>query len=400
MDSSQFKQELLDVVENNILKYWLDHAIDHENGGFYGFVDPQDQPVKTASKGSILNARILWTFSAAFKNIQKNDYYNAARRAYDFVTQYFMDKKFGGIYWEIDYQGNPINRRKQVYALAFAIYALSEYYQISQDPEALETALDLFGLIETHSFDHKMNGYTEALSENWRPIDDVRLSNRDANEKKTMNTHLHLLEAYTSLARVSRDKDVHNALLNLIKLFLEKIIDPHTYHFNLFFDENWFVKSTVISFGHDIEGSWLLHEAAEVYGDPDLISCVKEYSIRLLDAAISGLDSDGGLMYENDTANGHLDSDKHWWPQAEALVGLFNAYQITNNKQYLNYCFNSWKFIKDKMIDHVNGEWFGRVNRLGVPYIDDAKIDFWKCPYHNSRACFELLHRIGSGLTD
>ncbi len=388
------RAEFENVLQYNILDYWLTHGLDRVNGGFMGYVDYNNRKDLNAPKGSVLNARILWTFSSAFRALRKQPYLKAAQRAFDYLIEHFWDNENGGVVWSVDHLGHRLNARKQTYALAFAVYALSEYYAATGNPGALERAKTIFRLMEQHCAEREHGGYVEALGEKWQIIDDVRLSEKDANEKKSMNTHLHVLEGYTNLARVWPEARVREALRALIQIFLERIIAVQHGHFNLFFDEQWRVRSAIVSYGHDIEGSWLLAEAAQVYGDADLLAQVRAYSTRLAEAALEGLDADGGLMNEKNLTSGHLDTDKHWWPQAEALVGLLQAYEITHNEKYLELFLNVWNFIKGRIVDFVNGEWYWKVNRAGVPYPDDEKIGFWKCPYHNSRACLEMMARL------
>lgn len=388
------RAEFENVLEHNIFDYWLAHAIDTVNGGFISHVDYHNRKDFSAPRGTVLYTRILWAFSAVYRSFPKPAYLQAAHRAFDYLVEHFGDKENDGIVWAVDYQGHPTNKRKQTYALAFAVYAFCEYYAATGSSAALEKASAIFDLIEQHCADRQYGGYVEALGEKWQIIDDVRLSEKDANEKKSMNTHLHVLEGYTNLARVWPDASVRQSLQNLIRLFLEHVIDPQHGHFNLFFDERWNVRSSVVSFGHDIEGSWLLADAAQVYGDAELLRQVRGYSVRLVEAALEGLDTDGGLMNEKNLTSGHLDTDKHWWQQAEALVGLLNAYEITHNEKYLELCAEMWNFIKSRIIDFEMGEWYWKVNRAGAIYPGDEKVGFWKCPYHNSRACLEVMARI------
>jgi mannobiose 2-epimerase len=390
-----FKCELINELQNNILSYWICNAPDYEKGGFIGMIDGNDKRMENATKGGILNARILWTFSSAYKLTKEKKYLDIADRAYQYITEYFIDETYGGSYWELDSNGIPVNKRKQIYALSFTIYGFTEYYKITKNKDALNHAVKIFGLIEKYSFDKERNGYYEAFSEKWDPLEDVRLSEKDKNEKKTMNTHLHILEAYTNLFRVWKNNKIKKALYNLIRVHIDYIVDKNTGHLKLFFDEDWNLKSDEISFGHDIECSWLIDEAAIVLGNKKLIKEVKNLAVKIVHAADEGLDKDGGLMSEKDPANDHMDDDKHWWPQAEAMVGYFNAYQNTGNEAFLQKCFHVWEFTKDYIIDHINGEWLWKVNRQGEPYRSEEKAGFWKCPYHNGRACIELIQRIG-----
>ena len=290
--------------------------------------------------------------------------------------------------------GTPADDKKQIYSQAFFIYALTEYHRASGDEEALEMAIELFRLIEKYSFDGDCNGYFEAYSRDWVLLEDLRLSEKDANEKKTMNTHLHILEAYSNLYRVWKDNHLARQLNNLIDLFLEKIIDPVSGHLNLFFDEEWCCKSTLHSYGHDIEASWLLEEAALVLGDEALLWKLKPVTLRIADAAVEGMNEHGALINERNWATGHRDNRCDWWPQAEAVVGFFNAWQLSGEEEWLNKTRNSWQFIKQHLVDEDNGEWYWSVSPEGEQDRVNDKAGFWKCPYHNGRMCLELIERI------
>ncbi len=390
----QLKKEVEQELKGNILPWWMKYTPDQEHGGFYGHVNHFNQPVEKANKGAILNARILWTFAAAFRMYGEKAYLDTAKRAYDYILNHFVDSDFGGIYWELDHQGGVSASRKQIYALAFTIYAMVEYHRGTGEEKALSTAISLFQEIESNAFDKERNGYTEALSRDWNPVEDLRLSEKDDNESKTMNTHLHILEAYANLYRVWKDPRLEGSLENIIKLFLNKFVNPETLHLNLFFDDDWKLKSSLVSFGHDIECSWLLHEAAEVLGKPELLEQTSRMAVGMARKNFTGLDRDGGLFYEFFPVEDKLDRDKHWWPQAEAMVGYFNAYQLTVDEEFALNTLNSWEFIKDKLIDRKYGEWYWSVNRDGVPQTEKEKAGFWKCPYHNGRACMEMIRRI------
>lgn len=392
----KLRSELELDLRENILPYWMEHTPDQEYGGFLGEISGENLITDKAPKGSVLNTRILWTFSAAYRMFGNDAYLETARRAYSYILDHFIDHENGGIYWELDHQGNASNPRKQIYALAFGIYGMVEYYLASAENTALATAVKLFELIETHSRDKGKNGYIEAFGRDWAALDDFRLSLKDANESKTMNTHLHILEAYASLYRIWKTAELQDALENIILLFIEKFIDPDSYHLRLFFDDDWNLKSDHISFGHDIECTWLLYEAAEILGKQALIERVEAVSIKMARENFSGLDKDGGLMNESFPGEDRMDTDKHWWPQAEALVGYFNAWELSGEDEFAEKILKNWEFIKQYIIDRKNGEWYGRVNRQGVPYHEDEKAGFWKCPYHNSRACMEIIRRINS----
>ncbi|MCK5134994.1 MAG: AGE family epimerase/isomerase [Bacteroidales bacterium] len=392
----RLKKELEQELESNILSFWMKYTPDHAYGGFHGHVTHFNQTLEKANKGAIMNARILWTFAAAYRMYGEQAYLETAERAYQYIQDYFMDRELGGVFWELDYKGEVANSRKQIYAIAFVIYAMTEYRQACGNEQALKTAITLFEEIEAHALDPERNGYTEALARDWTPVADLRLSEKDDNESKTMNTHLHILEAYTNLYRVWKDHRLERALKNIIVLFIEKFVDPETHHLNLFFDDDWNLKSSLISYGHDIECSWLLHEAAEVLGQSDLIEKTEQVAVNMARKNFMGLDSDHGLFYELFPLENRLDTDKHWWPQAEAMVGYFNAFQLSGDEEFARKTINSWKFIQDKIIDRKYGEWYWSVNREGKPNTEKEKAGFWKCPYHNGRACMELSRRIES----
>ncbi|MCX7773446.1 MAG: AGE family epimerase/isomerase [Clostridia bacterium] len=386
-------QEMLNELKQDILPFWMYRAADTENGGFYGEISNDLIVHYKAPKGGILNSRILWTFSSAYRIFGEPIYLNMAQRAYRFLCDHFWDDKFGGVYWMVDYKGKPINDRKQAYNLAFAIYGLSEYYRVSSCDEALKKAIAIFDILEAHYRDSFFGGYIEALTRDYKAISDMRLSDKDRNDIKSMNTHLHILEAYTSLLRVWRHDRLVKAQQELLDIMLTRIVDQDTHRFKLFFNEQWKASSQIVSFGHDIEGSWLMCEAAEVLGEPGLKSRAYDEAAKMAYVVLNkGLDTlHGGLF--NEEEHGHIDTDKHWWPQAEAVVGFANAYSITLNPAFLKAAAQCWSFIKSSIIDKKCGEWYWKTDRAGEPYLSQPKVEPWKCPYHNSRACMEIIER-------
>jgi mannobiose 2-epimerase len=387
----ELQQQLREELTQNILPFWAKEMSDEKQGGFYGQIKGDGQLVPEADKGGILNARILWSFSAAYLQEKNPVYLEMANRAKDFVLKYFFDPEFGGTYWTISFDGKPVDTKKQIYSQAFFIYAFTEHYRASGDESSLRTAVGLFRLIENHSFDCEKNGYFEAYSRDWQLLEDLRLSEKDENEKKTMNTHLHILEAYTNLYRVWKDQTLAQQLGNLILIFTEKIVNQKTSHLDLFFDENWNTKSTIVSYGHDIEASWLIDEAARVLGDQELLAEVQKVCIKIAEAACEGLQPDGSLVYELD--KGHLETDRHWWVNAEGVVGFLNAFELTGDHEWLQKSLNCWKYIQENLIDTDGGEWFWSISDDGTVNRDGDKAGFWKCPYHNSRMCLEIMTR-------
>jgi len=376
----------------SILDFWLTHTCDHLNGGFVGRLDNDNTPDAAAPKGVVLNARILWSFSAGYACCADERYRAAAERSFDYLSTHFVDHEYGGVYWTVDPKGRPLDTKKQIYALAFAIYGLSEYYAVTKDPKALSFALDLYTAIETYSHDKTHGGYLEAFAHDWRPAADVRLSEKDANEKKTMNTHLHIIEAYANLYRVAPTDPLKAKITSLLDLFDTYFIDKKTFHLKLFFDETWTERKDVISYGHDIEAAWLLLDCAGRIEDANRLTTYRHYAVKIADAAMKGLDKDGGLWYEYDPKQHKLITEKHWWPQAEAVVGFFNAWQLSGDDRYFNAALNAWLFINEHLIDWEDGEWFWGVREDYTKMAQD-KVGPWKCPYHNARACIELIKR-------
>lgn len=393
MDVKNIKQEMAKELVSNILPFWMEKMTDEVHGGFYGRITGMDELKPEAEKGAVLNARILWTFSAAYRLLRKPEYLEVATRAKRVIIDHFYDSEFGGVYWSLDNENRPLDTKKQIYALGFAIYGLSEYVRATDDKEALDYAIRLFGSIERHSFDALKNGYCEALTREWGEIADMRLSAKDANECKTMNTHLHILEPYTNLFRVWKDAQLEKQLRNLISIFVDKILNIKTGHLDLFFNEDWVSKYRIVSYGHDIEASWLIHEAALVLGDKEVLAKVEPLVEYIAAAADEGLMSDGSMIYETFLDKKQDEADRHWWVQAENVVGHVNLYQHFGDEVAMQKAFRCWEFIKKNLIDYKNGEWHWSVRIDGTINTDDDKAGFWKCPYHNGRMCMEILER-------
>jgi len=387
------KQEALREVRENILPFWQGMA-DEECGGFYGEADFYGNPNKTADKGCILNSRILWTFSAAYRILGDNSYKNYARRARDFLSKAFLDKTHGGLFWLVDHTGKTLNARKQFYNIAFGIYALSEHYRATGDQSSLELAMNFFDVTEHYGFDPVMGGYIEACNSEWRSIDDFRLSEKDLNCPKSMNTNLHVLEAYTSLVYVSGNERVRKALETLLRITLDKIVNCD-WHFELFFDMNWNSLTKDVSYGHDIEGSWFLYEAALAVGDENLISKGKQTALAIAEVTYNAaIDRDNGGLFSGCNAAGHHHAKKEWWPQAEAVVGFYNAYELSGERKYFDAADSVWSYIQNYFTDSTHGEWHNELSINNTPDINLPKAGFWKCPYHNARACFEVVGRM------
>jgi mannobiose 2-epimerase len=388
-----FKRQMENELKDNILKFWTDHAQDFKNGGFFGYISNNLTIGIDHDKASVLNFRILWTFASAYRFYKKDEYLAIAKRAFDYIKDHFIDPVYSGVYWLLDSSGKPIDTKKQVYSVAFAIYGLSEFYRATGESKALSLAIELFESIENHARDLDNKGYLEALSRDWSPLADMSLSPNDMNVAKSMNTHLHILEAYTNLLRVWDSPALRNALKELLEVVLKYIVDNETWSFRLFFDKDWSSRADIVSYGHNIEGSWLICEAAEVLGDASILRQAETIAVNMAEKVLqNGMDEVYGGIY-NDKQGLHLDDKKDWWPQAEAVVGFFNASQLTGNEAYLDAAYKAWDFINKYILDKAHGEWVWGVTRDGSKITRDEKVGPWKCPYHNSRMCFEIIAR-------
>ncbi len=383
-------------LREHILPFWLNHTRDESRGGFYGEITNDLHVNEEAPRGALLTARILWTFAAAYRRYNNPVYLAMADHAFQDLLSRFWDETYGGLYWMVAANGTPLRPRKQIYGQAFGIYALAEYYAATGEKAALDRAQEIYRLIDTHAYDSKRKGYLEAFTQDWEITEDMRLSAIDENEKKSMNTHIHIMEAFTNLLRVWPNVHLKDRHTELLEVMMTRIIDPATYHTLLFFDEDWTPKSANVSYGHDIETSWLLVEAAEVLAHEPILSQTKTLASRMAQTIYDhGRDPDGAVLYEGGP-EGWVDDTKQWWPQAEAMVGFLNAYQITGAEHFLKAAQRSWAFIEAYLIDHERGGWYRYVTRDHQYDPDALKVSFWKAPYHNSRACMEATARLSA----
>ncbi len=387
------KNEVSSNLTGNLLSWWSAKTVDNVNGGFYGRVNGRDSVIADADKGGIMNARILWTYSSAYRITKDTSYLRLATRAKDYILEYFIDKEYGGAYFSITAKGEPRNTLKQTYTNAFFIYGLSEYARATGDQEALEAAKSIFELFERNVLDREANGYFEVFSRDWKRVRERMIGESSDKDEKTMNTSLHLMEAYACLYRVWPDPRMEERLRNMVEIFLDKIIDKNTYHLINFMDRNWNRTSEVDSYGHDIEASWLLHEAASLLNDEKLLKRVEETSIKMAETVEEAIQPDGSLVYEKDLATGHVNTNRSWWAQVETIVGYFNAWEISGNEKFLDYSINCWNYTRDHLVDHKNGGWFTNANENGVVGRGD-KAGHWVAPYHNGRMCMEIIERV------
>lgn len=392
-EARDFREEVDAELVLRLLPFWTERAPDARHGGFHGQIDADGTPRVDAPKATLLTARILWTFARAHRHRPDAGHLELATRARDYLLERMWDPRGGGLFFSVDSEGRPHDTRKHVYVQAFGIYALSEFARATGDEEALTRALALLALVERHAHDGTSGGYVNAFARDWTPLADMRLNPRfDAMATKTMNTHLHLVEALTNLLALRPDAPVHEALRELVALLTDRMFDATTGHFMLDFDSDWTRRSRVVSFGHDIEASWLLTEAAQAIADPRLIARARHVALAAADAVLrDGVDLDGGVLYEIGPEG--ITGSKDWWVQAEAVVGLLNAFEQSGDERHWRAALNAWRFIRRHVLAPWPGEWRWRVARDGTP----AVMPFaggWKCPYHNGRMCVEVVTRL------
>jgi len=387
-------EQFENVLLHNILPFWMTITPDKKNGGFYGQIGVNNAMNNDIPRTAVTCSRILWTFSHAFLIYKNKDFLEIANRAFDYLYTAFWDKENEGLYWSVDLHGNPVFDHKHFYAQAFGIYGFSEYFRATQNSQSLSRAIQLFNIIEEHAFDPKNGGYIESKSREFQPIVDMRLSEKDMNCRKSMNTLLHIIEAYANLLLVWDNRVLKNQLCKLIGDFNQHVFNERINHLQLFFDDDWSSLSDHISCGHDIESSWLIHEAAEIIGAQELIDDATDISLRLANSVLaSGINEDGSVIYEG-TKGKITDPGKEWWPHAEAIIGFYNAYQLSGKNPYLDTIQTVWNYLHEHFIDNKNGGWFKRLNSDGSLDLSRPKVGPWECPYHESRMCFEMIKRL------
>ncbi len=388
--AAEMKQHLEEVI----LPFWKGLK-DEEFGGFYGFMDTDLKLDKKAVKGCILNSRILWFFSNAWAVLQDESLKEYADHAFDFMKKYCYDEERGGVYWSVTYDGKPEDTTKHTYNQAFAIYALSSYYDISGNEEALVLAKKLRDVVEEKCFDEV--GYKEALDIDFNPAENDKLSENGVMADRTMNTLLHVFEAYTELYRVTKDEIAAGKLRWMMDLVAEKIYNPTLHRQEVFFDNHYTSLIDLHSYGHDIETAWLVDRGAQVLGDEAYIAKMAPITADLEQNVYKLAYSENS--FKNECERGVDNETRVWWVQAEAVVGFYNGWQKDPSKtHYLDAAENIWEFIKEHVVDKRPGsEWFSEVDVKGVPRMEKPILEPWKCPYHNGRMCMEMIKRQGFG---
>jgi len=381
----------LSELTTNLLPWWMEYSVDEKHGGFYGSVTNDNEPVAGAEKHIVLNARLVWTFASAYRVLKDDRYLSYARRAYEYLVERFWDAEHGGVFTLLDADGKVLNADKMIYGNAFAVYALSEYHRATGDARARKYANDLVEKLETFAFDPVNGGFFEVCGPDFRHDPWKRGMNRYPNEQKTMNTHLHLIEAYTCLLR--SDPSVQSRVRYQLYNMLSNIVNRATHHFHYFQDVFWHPTTSEVSFGHDIEGSWLMMEAAEVLHEPEAEAYARDVCVNIARACLTeGVRPDGFMNSEYDPVKRHTSERLSWWEQNESVVGFLNAWEETGEDKFLDASLRCMQSIDAKFVDHEKGGWFAILSPDYKP-LSTLKQTGFICPYHNARMCLEVIER-------
>ena len=384
-----FVTEIKEHLVNDLIPFWQGLK-DEENGGFYGYLSYDLKLDKRAVKGCILNSRILWFFSNAYMLLGDSSLLESATHAYQFLKDYCVDNEFGGVFWSLTYDATPEDTTKHTYNQAFSIYALASYYDASKNPEALEIAWKLYDLVESKCKDKY--GYLEAFTRSFEPEENDKLSENGVIAEKTMNTLLHVFEAYTELYRVTKAEKVAKQIRFMMDIIKDKVFNKEIGRQEVFFDKTWNSLIDLYSYGHDIETAWLVDRGLEVLDDEAYTNMLSPITKIITENIYNRAYIDHSLV--NESENGVVDTTRVWWVQAEAVVGFLNGYQKQGDKKFLDASEDIWNYIKKYFIDKRNGsEWFWSVQEDHTPN-EKPIVEPWKCPYHNGRMCFEVLRRM------
>jgi len=376
--------ELFNSELKKILDYWETNALDDDNAGFIGQINFKNERIGEASKGLILNARILWSFAAVSNQLPTQEYANTCHRAYHYLALFFKDKSDGSLYWELGYNAKPENTIKNCVGQAYALLALSEYYLFSKKEEVKNWAIQLFEYIEDYGFNSRSNTYVDVI-----PVNGVQ-DTSEIDGAKSLGTHLHLLEAYTTLFTIYKNDRLEKKLRILLEILLYEFITKEQ-HCETALDREGKSLSETVFFGYNVEVPWMLIDAAKALNDDELLKSTEDCLLQMIDVFLEeAIDINGAIMYGKCTSTQQLDTDLHWWTQVEALVALSYAYDFTQNERY-QIAFNRiWSYVKEHFIDLEHGEWFARIASDTTRYTDD-KIGMWKSPYHSTRMCLKIM---------
>ena len=377
-----------EVALEGILNFWIKHSVDNENGGFYA-INKDNAVVQRGEKTSVLNARILWSFSAAYRKEGKEQYLQIANRAFEYVGEYFFDKEYGGTYLKLDYTGIPVSLEKQLYAEAFAIYGLSEYFLATGNKSSLDFAVSIFDLLEKYAFDPEHGGYRDVMERDWSPRIEISHNLTIEPVEKTLRTHMHILEAYLNLYTAWKNEKVKTRLIEIFEIMYSKILNNSNGSLGQLFSKDWRNLADIDSYGDDMEGSWLINECAEILEDEKLKSEAREASLLITNHVLNdGLDKEYGGIYNKKT-DSELEENKEWWVQAEAVNGFLNAFKLSGQKEYFTAAISCWEFIHKHVIN-AEGEWYWNTTREGIAFLPGDGRGPMKCPYHNGRMNFKV----------
>lgn len=388
-DMLTMKERAKKELTERLLPFWRSLK-DEEYGGYYGYVGADLQIDKKAPKGCILNSRILWFFSNAYLMLGDEALLPYAEHAYFFLKEYMLDRDEGGVFWSVTYDRKPCDTEKHTYNMAFAVYALSSYYDASKDAEALKLANTLFHTIEKKCFGK--NGYEEAFTRSFEKMENEKLSENGVMACYTMNTLLHLLEAYTELFRVSGDQSVKARILGILGTFRKAVYNQEKHRQEVFFDGKWNSLIDLHSYGHDIETSWLMDRTIEILQEPYYEQTLFPITAALAEEVYQK--AYDGNSVANECCRKKVDERRIWWVQAEAVVGFLNAYHRSGNVKFREAGERVFSFIHEKLVDRrEHSEWLWQADASGKADKTLPIVDPWKCPYHNGRMYFEILKK-------
>lgn len=386
MLAEEIKNELI----TDIIPFW-EGLKDDENGGFYGLLSYNLKLDKEAEKGCILNSRITWFFANAYLRLKDEKLLECAKHGYKFMTEKCFDERYGGVFWSLDHKGNPLDTTKHTYNQAFCIYALCAYFEATGEKEALIKAYELFFIIEEKCTDKY--GYLEAFTRDFKPESNEKLSENGVLAEKTMNTLLHVLEAYTQFYKVTKDARVAECLHRILDIFANHVYNPVLKRQEVFFDKTYNSILDLHSYGHDIETAWLVDRTLEILSDEKLTESISPITNALAEKTFETAFKDNSLA--NECEKGVVNTHRVWWIQAETVVGFINEWEKTGDEKFLKAAENEWEYISKYIIDKRQGsEWYWEVDENGKPFENRPIVEPWKCPYHNGRMCFEVMDRL------
>lgn len=365
------KNEISEEVKN-VINFWSTKVIDQKNNGFYGACDFYGKPLKEANKGVVLNARLLWSFAKISNQLKTDEYTSIVQRSYKYLQSFFKDADFGGVYWELNFKGIPLNTNKKSIAQAYTLLALSEVYLLNKKEEIKEECLKLYNCIEENFYNKEENFYKNTLTREFKVIEeDVSL---------TLGTHLHIIEAYTNLYKINKSVIVKESIENLLNIIIRKFLKSNEYC-EIELSKNDDSLTTHISFGHNVEVPCILLEACAIIRTDKYVGFLKNKLIKYSEEVIHLINRTGGVYLFKNIKNNTYVKEYQWWMQTESLIAFQTLSELTSNKVYSNILEVLWTFIKNHFIDIENGEWYEKLDTNKIP-MKENKITMWKSPYH------------------